>query len=439
MVAAHGTRLSSLGATERPWEETWQMNDVSPFASKPAHVPQAAVYDFDMYRDPALLADPHERVREILRKAPPVFWTPRNGGHWVAIGHEAVFEASRDTAHFSSERFHSDPSTPRQARKLPDGRHIPQPVPISMDPPEHGKFRAPLASVFGPRAIKARTEEIRTLAVSLIEAVKPHGRCDLIPDVAEPLPVQVFLKMMGLPLDRQADFRRMVHEFLAPAGRTDPLEMALRRRMVADACGDVILARKDEPKDDLISLLWAAQIEGEKMTVERLEDFSTLLFIAGLDTVINGMGFGVRHLARNPDFQNELRAKPELIPAAAEELLRRYAFAVPVRRIAKEVEIAGVQLKPGEWLMLYLPGANLDPDAFPKPEVFDMDREDQNHIAFGVGPHRCLGAHLARLELQVFYQELLARLPTFRLDAYKPVKFHAGNIIAIDSLPLRWD
>jgi cytochrome P450 len=414
------------------------MNDVAPLAARPAHIPDAAVYEFDMFHDPALLADPHERVRQLLREAPPVFWTPHNNGHWVAIGHEPIFEVSRDWDRFSSE-YMSREQMQQMLAMAPAGMpYIPQAKPITLDPPDHTNYRAPLASVFGPKAIKARTDEISSLARALIDEVTDQGHCDFIASVAEPLPVQVFLKMMGLPLDRQAEFRRMVHEFLAP-GMSDPMLTAARMRMVADALDEVILARKDDRRDDLISLLWAAEIDGRPMTLEIMEDFAVLLFIAGLDTVINGMGFGVRHLAANPDLQAKLRADSMLIPEAAEELLRRYTFTIPQRRVAKDTELAGWALKKDEWVMLYLPGADLDAGVFPDPETFDLGRENKTHIAFGVGPHRCLGSHLARLELQVLYTELLARLPSFRLDPDKPVTFHAGNIIAMDSLPLRWD
>jgi cytochrome P450 len=413
------------------------MNDISTQAPRPAHVPEAAVYDFDMFLDPALLADPHERVRQILRDAPPVFWTPRNQGHWVAMGHEAAFQVSRDWDRFSSEILPREMLAQMMAMAPPGMKHIPRSVPITLDPPDHTRYRIPLAAPFGPKAIKARTEEIRALAGDLIDAVKAQGHCDFIAAVAEPLPVQVFLKMMGLPLERLAEFRRLVHVVLAP-GMLDLAESAGRMRLVADAIDDVILARKDDPKDDLISLLWNAQIEGEEMTLERMEDFGVLLFIAGLDTVINGIGFGVRRLASDLDLQDQLRADPALIPDAVEELLRRYSFTIPMRRVAQDIDFFGFPLKENERIAMYLPGADLDPAAFREPERFDMAR-DENHIAFGAGPHRCLGSHLARLELQVLYQEVLARLPTFRLDAERPATFHAGNIIAMDSLPLRWD
>jgi len=409
---------------------------LSPAVPKPDHVPHEAVYDFDMFRDPALLQDPHERIRQMLGEAPPVFWTPRNGGHWMVIGHQENYLASRDTENFSSELMPAAHVAGMMAMLPPGIGRLPNPTPINLDPPLHTIFRAPLQAAFSPKAMLARKEEVRALANELIDAVIDQGNCDFITAIAEPLPVQVFLKMMGLPLERSAEFRQLVHEFLAPT--ENPMDIVGRMRNVADSMKADIEARKAAPKDDLISLLWTAEIDGKPMSYELMEDFAVLLFVAGLDTVINGMGYGIRHLASNPDFQNELRANPKLIVEAAEELLRRYTFTVPSRRVAKDTEFAGLQMKADERLMIFLPAADLDPREFPKAEEFDLNRENKVHIAFGAGPHRCLGSHLARVELQVIYEQMLARLPEFRIDESKPVKFHAGNIIAIDSLPLIW-
>lgn len=414
------------------------MDQPCPTIPRPAHVPAAAVYDFDMFRDPGLLADPHQRVLDLMQSAPPVFWTPRNGGHWVATSHDTVFQAYRDPETFSSQMMTNDQAAQLEAFLAAGGPHIPLPTPINMDPPTHTRYRAPLNPVFSPKAALARREEVRALANSLIDAVIETGHCDFISAIAEPLPVQVFLKIMGLPLERQGEFRDLVHQFLAPTDG-NPMESLRRMRCIADAMKDTFEARRLEPRDDLISLLWNTEIDGKPMTMEVMEDFGVLLFIAGLDTVINGMGYGIRHLARNPDLQNELRANPKRITDAVEEMLRRYTFIVPVRRVAKDIEFGGFAMKEGDQLMLYLPAANLDAVQFPNPQQFDMDRENKAHISFGAGPHRCLGSHLARVELNVIYEQMLARLPSFRLDETQPVKFHAGNILAIDSLPLRWD
>jgi hypothetical protein len=176
-----------------------------------------------------------------------------------------------------------------------------------------------------------------------------------------------------------------------------------------------IMARKDDPRDDIISLLWQTEIDGKPMTVELMEDYCVLLFIAGLGTVINGMGFAIRHLALHPELQDQLRAQPELIVEAAEEMLRRYSFTIPMRRVAHETTLAGWKMMPGEWLALYYPGADLDPREFAVPEAFDLERENKVHLAFGAGPHRCLGSHLARMELRVALEEWHRRIPEYRI------------------------
>jgi cytochrome P450 len=414
------------------------MSDQGLLASRPAHVPEAAVFDFDMFFDPGLLRDPHERVRELLREAPPVFWTPRHNGHWVALTHEAGFQVMRDWERFSSESVPRAVIEAALAMRPAGAPHLPRMRPITLDPPDHTRYRAALAAAFGPRAIKGRREEIQALAGELVGALVGRGGCEVVATAAEPLPVLLFLKMMGLPATRLAEFRTLAQAVFEPTS-ADPMESAMKLRQIADAIDGEILARRDDPREDLISLLWATEIDGKPMSLEIMEDFSVLLFLAGLDTVINAIGYGVRHLAENPDLQAQLRADPSLVPAAVEELLRRYTFVVPVRRIIDDTEFFGHQLKQNERIMAYLAGSGLDPAEHPNPERIDLKREDAGHTAFGAGPHRCAGSHLARLELQILFAELLARLPEFRLDPDAPAVFRAGNILSIKSLSIRWD
>jgi cytochrome P450 len=406
--------------------------------ARPSHVTDAVYYDFDMFNDPALLEQGHARILDLHRVAPPIFWTPRNGGHWILMGHRAVYEASRDTEAFSSEMT---PHALMQQRlaQMPAGMpRIPQPLPIALDPPEHGVYRAPLQATFSPRAMMALRDSIRALAAELIEAMRAKGSADFMAEVAEPMPVQVFLKMFGLPVERQAQYRELVKEQMEALDRSQG-DVASRLRKVADVMADTLVDRRDNPRDDIISMLWNTQIHGKPTTMEDMENFSVLLFIAGLDTVMNGIGHGVLHIARNPELQARLRADPKLIPEAAEELLRRYTFTVPPRRIAKDMVFQGVTMKADERALLFLPGADLDATEFPKPERFDLERENNVHIAFGVGPHRCLGSHLARIELQILYEELLARLPSFHLTPGKTVRYHGGHVIGPDELWLSWE
>lgn len=404
---------------------------------KPEHIPVSVIYDFDFFRDPALLIDPHKRILELVRTAPPVFWTPRNGGHWMLLSHEANFQASRDPASFSSQ-FVTEAQMKAFVAQLPPGTpRIPLAVPINLDPPEHTKYRAPLQKAFSPKAMLALKDSIRTLANELIDKVIDRGRCDFMVDIAEPLPVQVFLKLLGLPLERQAEYRAIVRDQLQSA-ETDARKSMMNLIKVTAIMRDTILERRDQPRDDLLSVLWKSEIDGRPTTLEDMENYAVLLFIAGLDTVMNGMGFGVRHLAQDPALQRELRADPRRIAVAAEELLRRYTFTVPVRKVRKDIVFEGLTMKEGDRAMLFLPAADLDPKEFPNSDRLDIERE-KPHIAFNAGPHRCLGSHLARVELQTLYEQLLARLPEFRLDPLHPPRFHGGNVIGVDSLTLVWD
>jgi cytochrome P450 len=398
---------------------------LSPTVVTPGHIPASVVYDFDMYRDAGLLADPASRIAEIARQAPPIFWTPRNGGHWIIQGYEVLFNAYRDPETFSSRVIMKPEQLQAMMAMLPPGTpRVPQARPISLDPPEHTKYRAPLQKTFSPKSALALKDEIRELADELIARVAGQGHCDFVAAVAEQLPVQVFLKLFGLPVERQAEYRAIAKEHMRNIG---DLKGGLTRQFrLLDVMRDTIIDRRDNPRDDIISMLWKAQIDGRPTTMEDMEDFAVLLFIAGLDTVVNGASLLVMHLAQNVALQRQLRANPKIIPEAVEEMLRRYTFTVPVRFVAKDVVYAGVQMKAGERVMMYDPAADLDPRQFKNPESFNLEREEKTHIAFGGGPHRCLGSHLARVELQIITEQMLLRLPEFRLDPDKTPTFHGA-------------
>jgi len=406
---------------------------------RPDHVDASRVFDFDMFRDPELMVRPHDRLLELAGKVPEVFWTPRNGGHWISFGHDATFEAARDPEIFSNEAIPHEQLMAMLAQLPPGSPHVPTPFPLMLDPPLHKPYRHPLNLTFSPNTVKRKSDEIRALAAELIDAIVPEGRCEFVAAVAEPLPVSIFLKMFGLPLDKIPVYRALVRENLAQQADSSPAEGMQRLMRVAAIMRDEIVARRDDPRDDIISMLWALEIDGKPMTLEDMENYAVLLFIAGLDTVMNGMGYAVHHLAQDQELQARLRADPSLIPVASEEMLRRYAFVIAPRRIAKDVTFRGVPMKKDDRLMLHLPAANLDPAVFAEPERFDMDRENKSHIAFNAGIHRCVGSHLARVEIQIMYEELLARLPPFRLDPDRPMTYLCSQIIGIDRLHIVWD
>lgn len=415
------------------------MSTQTPLAERPAHIPAEAVYDYDLFRDPALLQNPHERVLQLTREAPPLFWTPRNGGHWLVLNYADAQMIFRTPEIFSSELISPEQVAAIQAAFPPDAPRFPQLTPIMLDPPEHTKYRAPLQRAFAPKTIMALQDEIAALTHQLIDDIIDKGSCDFIAAVAEQLPVRVFLKLMGLPAERLAEFRALAHEAFLPRERENEFMVFFQMRKIADALQHEIAARREQPQHDLISTLWSLQLEGEPITMELMEDYCVLLFLAGLDTVVIAISFGMHHLARNPQLQQQLRAQPELIPQAVEELLRRYTFTVPVRRVVQDTEVRGLKLKKEDRVMLYSPATSFDASEFPNPEVFDLNRENKSHLLFGSGAHRCVGLHLARLELQTLYRIVLERLPEFRLDPEHPAKYFAGQNLLLTSLHLRWD
>ncbi|MDG2003131.1 MAG: cytochrome P450 [Novosphingobium sp.] len=406
-------------------------------APQPDHVPDELVYDYDMYNDAALNENAPDRLVDIATNAPPVFWTPHNGGMWFVTRFRLVTEAGRNWENFSSEPFTPEDMAAMMAQ-LPPDEQIYLPVPILLDPPVHTGFRKPLNLVFAPKAMMAMQDDIRSLAAELIEGVKDAGHCEFMEAIGEPMPVQVFLGMFGLPLERQDEFRQIVSDHLSE-DFGEHADSQRQLRAMAKLMESTLLERRENPTGDLISRLWQTDVDGRALTLEDMQNYCILLFIAGLDTVMNAMGFGVRHLAANPALQAELRADPALIPEAAEELLRRYSFVVSTRRAARDMSFGGAQIKAGERVMLYNPAANVDPDEFPDPGTFDLHRENKAHVTFASGPHRCLGSHLARIEVQTLYEEMLARLPEFRLDPDNPVSYRCGPVIGPRAVPIRWD
>ena len=331
--------------------------ELSPCVEKPAHVPESLVYDFDFNADPAYVEHPHARVLDLIENAPSIFWTPRNGGHWVVLPYQAQLDAFRNWEVFSSEHFTPEEYEAMMAA-LPPEQRVPAPIPICVDPPLQSKLRAPLVSTFTPKAVKTLETQIRDLAERLIGDIAHNGRCEFMHEVADLYPVEIFLQMFGLPLEREREYRELAKKQLSAAS-PDPMAAMSMLRGIADVMQETVLDRRDNPKDDMISLLWAADIDGEPMTFEIMESYCAIMFIAGLDTVVNSMGFGVRHLAAHPDLQDELRGDPEAIAAASKELLRclrvRRADAGPQagHRVLRRVVQAGRHspaVHPCRWL-----------------------------------------------------------------------------------------
>jgi cytochrome P450 len=405
-----------------------KLNDQTPLqpADLPQHVTPDRVIDFDFYNDRRFTeqGDIHSGLMQLNAESRGIFFTPRNGGHWVINGYDLIFEAARDTETFSSRKM-----------VVPRMENEPTYIPIYLDPPVHWTYRKVLVEAFSPKAVAGLEKEIRALAIELIDAVADSGACNFVHQVAEPLPVKIFMRMMGIPLERFADFREWVQVIVSSS---DNAEREAAQHKIDDAMGVVIRQRQAQRQGDLVSQLIDCDLDGRPPTFAELLGYCQLLFVAGLDTVMNGMSFAVRHLARDPELQKRLRADPALIPEAVEEILRRYTFSVPGRIVTRDTRFGGVDLRKDDMVLLMLPAADLDGEVFACPAHADIDRENKTHIAFNAGPHRCVGSHLARLELRILYEEWLSRIPDYWQDPDQPEKMHAGHVFGIDSLPLRW-
>lgn len=401
----------------------------------PAHVPPELVYEYDNSRDTRMLEDPHARMRSLILEAPPIFFSPFNGGHWFVTRKKAIVDITMNPEVYSnsfigagaSGEHAGDHKDPQQGLML---------LPIGVDPPEHTMYRAPLNQLLATKSVAGLEAAIRAMSNELIDKVLDAGRCDFFSDIAEPLPVTLFMKLAGMPTDRLTEFRHLATQ--ATSSTVDAATRAETFKCIAGILAEVIKARQDKREDDLISRLLDANLNGKNPTFQEMLGYSIILFLGGLETVVNALSFSVRHLARDQELQAKLRADTSLLPAAIEELLRLHGIASTPRRVMRDVVCHGVQFKQGDSVLLLLPAANYDDAAFPNPEQFILGRTEP-HMTFNTGPHRCVGLNLARLEMKVFYQEWLKRVPPFRLDPQAKPRFMGGFNLALTSLPLVWE
>jgi cytochrome P450 len=399
-------------------------------APVPPHVPPEKVIDYDVYKGYhfAEIGDLHQGFDQMGKDLGwGIFWTPYNGGHWLINDHELMFDAVRCPDVFSSRKLTIPPLLPEELE--------PRFLPLSLDPPIHHAYRMPLMKAFAPNEIKKMEAGIRRFSSDLIAGVAGRGQCEFIEAVGEPLPVTVFMNMMGMPLERMTEFR----EWMFDISSEDNVRRERSFPRILAAMGELIAERRIERKDDLISRLLDCDIEGRPPTQDEMENYCLLLFTAGLDTLVNSFTYAIFHLAGDPTLQDRLRGDPSLIPEMIEEVLRCYAVVMPPRIITYDIEFGGVQLKAGERVMMMLSAGNLDPKVFPDPMRFDIERENKAHITFNSGPHRCVGSHLARLEMRVFLEEWFRHMPNVRIDPSKSVVYRPGINMGVIKLPLLWE
>ena len=318
-------------------------------------------------------------------------------------------------------------------------------IPLQIDPPEHKKFRKLLDPIFAPRKMQAMDAEVSALVNNLIDGFIDKDEVDFAKEFSVPFPSVVFLTLLGLPPEDLDTFLTMKDGIIRPdhvTGRPrDSKEASDYQQKIADSVYDyfnqVLDKRELERRDDLLSLFLDADVEGHRLTREDILDICFLFLIAGLDTVTATLDCMFSFLAQNPDHRRQLVEDPSIIPNAIEELLRWETPVMSIARVAvTDTELGGCPVHSGDQLMVMIGSANTDEAEFPDGDVVRFDREVNPHIAFGGGIHRCLGSHLARLELRVALREWHKRIPDYEVVPGHTLVYTAG-IRSIDHFPMR--
>lgn len=385
---------------------------------------------------PGFIADPYPTY-QYLRESEPMTYVPDSGplgGFWLATRYEDV------KAVLGNRLFSKDmrPFIPPERQN---------PVGLSMlfrDPPDHTRLRSLVSKAFTPRMIEGLEPRISEIADDLVARAREEGEADVIRDLALPLPVIVIAEMLGVPQEDRDKFRAWSGEIIAGGDLARDYEERQKRSLAASKelmgyLTELIEARRRQRENDLISGLIDARDEQDALSEEELLGNCMLLLIAGHETTVNLIGNGTLALLRHPDQLERLRREPDLAESAIEEALR---FESPVQQATfhvatEEMELGGQEIGENEQVSAVLASANRDPEQFPDPDRFDISRQPNRHLAFGRGPHFCLGAPLARLESRITLPKLFASLPTLDFANDEPLSWRANTSFrGLESLPV---
>lgn len=407
------------------------MSDTTSVAADiPAHVPAALVReDYPFIMGAQTSENPFSVFVPALHKGPDLIYStnfyPGFQPAWVPRRFETLQALYMDTEHFSSEAFSPFPLLIGESWSL---------VPVEVDPPSHAMYRTLLNPLFTPARMRALEDRVREAARDTIAKFKDSDECEFMSAFALRFPIIVFLDLMGLPRERMEQF--LEWEFML-LHSLDIENLAKGTRLVVDYLREVIEDRRKNPVDDLVSFAVTATVEGRKLNDDELIGLCFNLFIGGLDTVSTNISWQIRHLAEHPEDQRRLRADPSLIPAAVEEMYRRYAAVTTFRTCIKQTSLHGVTIMPGDKIAMPTTLANTDPGAWERPFDVDFDRAPR-HITFAYGVHRCIGAPLARRESVMAIEELLSAIPEFRVAQGEELITELGPILQPKNLPLVW-
>ncbi len=384
---------------------------------------------------------PHELFKQLRREC-PVHWTsgitefPESAGYWSVTTADDVYTVSRDWRTYSSERGGITAVTAVFPLELMRSMFI------GMDPPKHDRIKALFQAGFTPKRIAAHEEEIREIVVDVLDRIDGRDTCDLVTDVAQPAVSRVIGSFMGIPKEDDAIWAELMNSTLGasdpdlnPAGIEGAVENIVPE--IFERCGKMIAARRENPTDDLTSVLVHAEINGERLEEHEIVMGFFLLVAAGNDSTKATYCSGMRALLEHPDQRRLLLDDPSRIPGAVEESLRMFpAFAHFRRTATRDTELHGREIREGDKVVMWYASSNRDESRYQDPDRFDVLRNPE-HQAFGAGGrHFCLGTALARLELRVLIEETLARYPEMEL-AGRAKFVESAFINQLKTLPVR--
>jgi cytochrome P450 family 142 subfamily A polypeptide 1 len=399
-----------------------------PNHSKHPSNPNVRLHDRFFYLDP----HPHFRW---LRENAPVYWDESaDGGLWGVACYDDVMSVSRDAETFCSGKS----SRPERDSWIPSM--------INLDDPLHKRRRNLVNRGFTPKRVDAHEPMLRKLTNELLDAVEPAGRCDFVLDVARWIPMVVIGDLLGVAPEDREQLLVWSDEMLGGGESqkiADDEQRRLRQREIVNGyfayAAASLAERRARPRDDLMSILAHAEVDGDRLSDDEILQESLLILIGGDETTRHVMTGGLLELLRNPEQKKLLAENPKLIPSAIEEMLRWVSPIQNMNRTAtRDAELRGQKIRAGDRLLLLYPSANRDAAAFERPDEFDVTRSPNRHVAFGgFGTHHCLGASLARLELRVLFEELLRRFPAIELDDGELHVRPSNFIVGLESMPVR--
>lgn len=394
-------------------------------ASLPDNVPADLVVDVDYFNDPRIKADPRAHYLS-LRGGPELVWTPHYGGHWIATRAAIMSEILTNPADFSSFPL-----------LIPKSVSGPEPKPFAeIDAPDHAKYRALLAPLTNPKLIDGFDADARELMRSLIDAVFDRGQCDFSADIAQKFPIFIIMRLLNLP---QNDRLMLIDLTDKVINHPDPIVRQKARSQTEVYVHALIAQRRAIPGEDIASSLVNGKVDGRPVTDKEANAMISNLIHGGLDTVRVNMTFIAHFLANSPTHRRQLVDDPALIPNAIDEMLRWLSLPSIARCVKRDLEFHGVQLRAGDQVLMPFMLAGADEAVHQDALRVDFQRQNTKSLTFGAGPHFCPGSHIARIELRIFLEEWLKRIPDFEIDPTAPPPFGSGGVVTgLRGLSLRW-